>query len=425
MCSYGPVVLGHQHPAVEAAAAAQAAAVGDCQNAPGPGHGGPGRAAGGDRPARRLGHVRQERHRRHHHVLHDRPRADRPAQDPGGHGRLPRRRALVHAAAGRHHRGRPGQPRLLHLQRPGQRPAGRGRGRRRPGRHPGQPVQARRRVRPGAGRPRVRPRPARAVRRRRGRADPGRRALRVPAAPRAPAGSRSAWTPTCRPGARPSPTATRSPRCWAATRSATARSSVFVTGSFWFSAVPDGGRGRHDRRAAATRTPSRPWSGRAPRCATASWPRRRSWDLPVNYTGPAVMPYLTFAGDTRPRAGQRVRGAGPARRRLPAPAAQLVRVRRHDRRRPRPGARGDRPGVRRRPQADQPVLRTGGGSACPVRQPSPTRPRPHASRPRWRPTPRRRSSSGPATSRSCGGRCGSSPCSRSRSRSSRSPPASS
>ncbi|HEX9042563.1 MAG TPA: aminotransferase class III-fold pyridoxal phosphate-dependent enzyme, partial [Trebonia sp.] len=35
MCSYGPVVLGHRHPAVEAAAAEQAA-VGDCMNAPGP-----------------------------------------------------------------------------------------------------------------------------------------------------------------------------------------------------------------------------------------------------------------------------------------------------------------------------------------------------------------------------------------------------
>jgi glutamate-1-semialdehyde 2,1-aminomutase len=35
MCSYGPVVLGHQHPAVEEAAAAQAA-LGDCQNGPGP-----------------------------------------------------------------------------------------------------------------------------------------------------------------------------------------------------------------------------------------------------------------------------------------------------------------------------------------------------------------------------------------------------
>ena len=35
MCSYGPVVLGHQHPAVEAAAARQSR-LGDCQNAPGP-----------------------------------------------------------------------------------------------------------------------------------------------------------------------------------------------------------------------------------------------------------------------------------------------------------------------------------------------------------------------------------------------------
>ncbi|HEY2552093.1 MAG TPA: aminotransferase class III-fold pyridoxal phosphate-dependent enzyme [Streptosporangiaceae bacterium] len=35
MCSYGPVILGHQHPEVEAAARAQAA-LGDCQNGPGP-----------------------------------------------------------------------------------------------------------------------------------------------------------------------------------------------------------------------------------------------------------------------------------------------------------------------------------------------------------------------------------------------------
>ena len=34
MCSYGPVVLGHRHPAVEAAARAQAE-LGDCQNGPG------------------------------------------------------------------------------------------------------------------------------------------------------------------------------------------------------------------------------------------------------------------------------------------------------------------------------------------------------------------------------------------------------
>ena len=35
MCSYGPVVLGHQHPAVEAAARAQTE-TGDCMNSPGP-----------------------------------------------------------------------------------------------------------------------------------------------------------------------------------------------------------------------------------------------------------------------------------------------------------------------------------------------------------------------------------------------------
>jgi len=35
MCSYGPVVLGHRHPRVEAAAAEQAAN-GDCPNGPGP-----------------------------------------------------------------------------------------------------------------------------------------------------------------------------------------------------------------------------------------------------------------------------------------------------------------------------------------------------------------------------------------------------
>jgi glutamate-1-semialdehyde 2,1-aminomutase len=35
MCSYGPVVLGHRHPAVEAAVRAQAE-LGDCQNGPGP-----------------------------------------------------------------------------------------------------------------------------------------------------------------------------------------------------------------------------------------------------------------------------------------------------------------------------------------------------------------------------------------------------
>ena len=98
MCSYGPVVLGHQHPKVEAAAG-PAGRNRRLHERAGPGHGGPGRTPHPDRPARGLGDTRQERHRRHHHVLHDRPGADRAEQDPGGQGRLPRRRAVVHARA--------------------------------------------------------------------------------------------------------------------------------------------------------------------------------------------------------------------------------------------------------------------------------------------------------------------------------------
>ena len=88
---------------------------------PRPGHGGAGRAAGPDGPPRGLGHVRQERHRRHHHVLHDRACADRPQQDPGGPRRLPRLRAVVHPPSGRRDARGARQPRLLHVQRPGQR----------------------------------------------------------------------------------------------------------------------------------------------------------------------------------------------------------------------------------------------------------------------------------------------------------------
>lgn len=51
------------------------------------------------------------------------------AADPGRRRRLPRRRAVVHATAGRHDAGGPGPPGLLHLQRPRQRAAGRRRGR--------------------------------------------------------------------------------------------------------------------------------------------------------------------------------------------------------------------------------------------------------------------------------------------------------
>jgi len=71
---------------------------------------------------------------------------------------------------------------------------------------------------------------------------------------------------------------------------------VFVTGSFWFSAVP---------MAAAVATigalrdegaiEAMARSGGALRDGILA--QARSWDLAVNYTGPPVMPYLTFAGD--------------------------------------------------------------------------------------------------------------------------------
>jgi glutamate-1-semialdehyde 2,1-aminomutase len=71
---------------------------------------------------------------------------------------------------------------------------------------------------------------------------------------------------------------------------------VFATGSFWFSAVPMAA-------AIATITAleqeraveAMERNGTALRAGILA--QARSWDLPVNYTGPPAMPYLTFAGD--------------------------------------------------------------------------------------------------------------------------------
>ncbi len=71
---------------------------------------------------------------------------------------------------------------------------------------------------------------------------------------------------------------------------------VFVTGSFWFSAVP---------MAAAIATITALGQERAVEAMERTGAelregilaQARSWDLPVSYTGPAAMPYLTFAGD--------------------------------------------------------------------------------------------------------------------------------
>ena len=71
---------------------------------------------------------------------------------------------------------------------------------------------------------------------------------------------------------------------------------VFVTGSFWFSAVPMAAAiatitalGEENAVEAMARTGSALREG--------ILKQARSWDLPVKYTGPVVMPYLTFAGD--------------------------------------------------------------------------------------------------------------------------------
>jgi glutamate-1-semialdehyde 2,1-aminomutase len=71
---------------------------------------------------------------------------------------------------------------------------------------------------------------------------------------------------------------------------------IFVTGSFWFSAVPMAaavatiGAVRDEGAVAAMAR-----SGAALRDGILA--QARAWDLAVNYTGPAAMPYLTFDGD--------------------------------------------------------------------------------------------------------------------------------
>jgi glutamate-1-semialdehyde 2,1-aminomutase len=73
--------------------------------------------------------------------------------------------------------------------------------------------------------------------------------------------------------------------------------SVFVTGSFWFSAVPMAaaiatiGALRAERAVEAMEQ-----AGTVLRDGILA--QAHSWGLDVRYTGPRVMPYLTFAGDT-------------------------------------------------------------------------------------------------------------------------------
>jgi glutamate-1-semialdehyde 2,1-aminomutase len=72
--------------------------------------------------------------------------------------------------------------------------------------------------------------------------------------------------------------------------------SIFVTGSFWFAAVPMAAAvatitalGEEDAIGAMERAGAQLRDGVLAQAA--------AWDLDVNYSGPAQMPYLTFAGD--------------------------------------------------------------------------------------------------------------------------------
>ena len=148
----------------------------------------------------------------------------------------------------------------------------------------------------GAGRPGLRPRAARPVRREAGRADPGRRALRVPAAPglQLGAGRRGPRPVGLEQGHRQRPGAGRRARQRRA--SATEPTNVFVTGSFWFAAVPMAAA-IATIKALKEENAIEAMDRMGTQLRDGILDQAKSWDLAVNYTGPPAMPYLTFAGD--------------------------------------------------------------------------------------------------------------------------------
>ena len=179
MCSYGPIVLGHHHPAVDAAVREQQS-LGDCQNGPSP-------------VMVELSELFVETVDHADWAMMAKNGTDATtmcvtiarattgqAQGDGRHRRVPRRRAVVHPRDERRGRRGPCPPRALHVQRRGVGPR-RGRAvRGRPRRHRGVAVQARRPPRSGDGRSGLGADAAPGVRRHRRRADPRRRPLRIP-----------------------------------------------------------------------------------------------------------------------------------------------------------------------------------------------------------------------------------------------------
>ena len=119
MCTFGPILLGHAHPEVDAVAAATSAR-GDVLNGPGPEMVELAEVLDDRGGARRLGDVRQERQRRHQPGGGRRASPHRPPQGADGPRLVPRHRRLGAAArvAGDDDRGSR-QHRVLRLQRPG------------------------------------------------------------------------------------------------------------------------------------------------------------------------------------------------------------------------------------------------------------------------------------------------------------------
>ena len=322
MCSFGPIILGHKHPEVEAAAAAQRAD-GRHPGRAGRGHGRGRRAARRPGGPCRLGHVRQERDRRHHDQRDDRPGRDRPSK--------------VLAAAGAYH---------------GAEPWFTPRGRRDP-RGPGQPAYYRFNDiasvrRPRRGRGTTWPRDRVAVPARRGfdeeLVDPQfareLRALcdRTGAAlimdevragfrlhdggswePIGVAPDLSAWSKAIGNGYPIAAILGSAPFSEAASR-------IFVTGSFWFQAVPMAA-------AVATITAIREEGAVAAMQRTGTMLRdgieRQAAEagLQISLTGPPAMPNLKFPGDEDLAKGKTFCGTVVEHGVIIHPAAQLVLVR--------------------------------------------------------------------------------------------------
>ena len=128
-------------------------------------HGRAGRAARRSGPARRLGAVLQERHRRHDDLRHARARRHGQAENPRREGRLSWRRPLVHAASARRDGGRSRPSDRIRLQRHRQPRSGRREGGRRSRRRDRLGVPPRLWLRPGTAGRGLRQARARTVRR--------------------------------------------------------------------------------------------------------------------------------------------------------------------------------------------------------------------------------------------------------------------